>query len=305
MKPKQKRVNLNWILNREIHRMMGSHLSDSKATKIDLEKIKKLIHDNKAAICNNDNDNALTLVINYYDSYLNKSTGESQDKRKSSIEKLVKLLINYGARPINNNIFNTLTKAVLTSNTEIIEDVIIAGGEPTNESCSGNCQKEIFYYNNSSNYYHCCKHQTFYAFYKKYLCNLYKSESDAIYHNNLYNVMKLLICTRAQLIVPFGIPDKINYINRTRTFIESKLMDCFYVENTSEYGGIYMDPNFGSIEFRHELNLMMNKLIDKSFNKKGIVEEIMEDIKRMPVCCIDIIFEYQKEISSTLTIYTW
>ena len=102
-----------------------------------------------------------------------------------------------------------------------------------------------------------------------------------------------------------GNPDKFNKfddnLNKKFTPLEMKLIDYFDVLNSCNYPNYYMEFSKNELseidKLKKELNLMTEKLSKKSCDiyKRGIVLEIMEDIRKMPVCCIEIIFEYCDE----------
>jgi len=310
-----------------------------KINKFDLVFITKLI-DNGALICNYEYDNTLSIIIKNYIQNMSKNYQNAKqnnnnclrfcEEEQENIIKLIQLLISYGAKPSNssseyntlnlaiktnnlkivniacelgaipNNFYgpnNTLALALISGDPEIVEKVIIMGAVLNFIPCQRNCI--------------CYEHDFLPKFCKKYLCYESKFKFNECTLNRIIN---LLLCV--EKIVPGYMEAVMTPYKFTRPFQYEKMMDydklCRKIRTKDTK--ITENNDSDTIECERIKKLAQNlkgtidNLIEKSYNKKYRLVEIDTTIKLMPLCCINIIYEYQctepliKQINWTVNI---
>jgi len=170
---------------------------------------------------------------------------------------------------------NALTNAVLTGDPEIVKEIIMIGGSPNNTN-SWHDKNGII-------------NNTFELLYRKYIIN-------NNYKNNIHTIeylIDLIICSGALLSSPtiMGI-----LLKEEKNNIDLKI--TYYYMRESFLCNLSKGLTLTEINYYQEsetkLKSTLNELIKKS--KQTIRRnEIEYVILSIPMCCIDIIFEYQHE----------
>jgi hypothetical protein len=282
----------------------------------------------KGAKISNDRTNcSLFFVLKDARKYI--SSNKEKEIVENNIIKLIKFLADNGAKPSDiQSVSNTLTVAIRTENLKIIKAIIELNPKPDNTLCENNTLMCAIYTNNMEivkiaikcgaltqntiNYTNTLKYtmqfgnleifreiiiagckpsnfdmmfyekSTFRHFYESY-CRNSNASSD---------IIDLLMCSGAKIMTELYCDI---LTNPKKTQIETKLLDCYKLLSTQK--NLWSD----SLERKKPLVLKlqdtMNDLVLRATgecpNRKRILRNIFISI---PVCCVDIIYEYQHTI---------
>ena len=158
---------------------------------------------------------------------------------------------------------HTLSYAVKTNNPKIILKIIMIGARPNNDA---------HYWDFSST--------TFYKLYK-----IYKNTRSKDIDFRIFNqIVELLMCSGAKISDAMYRDLRINQDRK----INKKILDCYYLLNG--------DCPFTRLEYvrnlKDKLKTRMQQMVDVSYCRERNCE-IENTIICMPICCTNLIYEYQ------------
>ncbi len=182
----------------------------------------------------------------------------------------------------NSHILNTLTAAVKTLDYDIIRRIIINGGK-------------VNHLYEDSNY--CVNIQLFYVFIEEYVnIKIFRMNNN---HNKdtINKIINIIMCSGAKInekifryiTIKCEIFSNLEYTNAEtilNNFVKSKLESCYKLLNNID------KSNPIQIKLIHELKETMKDIIDPLENRKEIINEIEPTIENIPICLIDIIYQY-------------
>ena len=179
---------------------------------------------------------------------------------------------------------NALTNAVLTGNPEIVKEIIMIGGSPNNDDINPRFQ---YWWNDGRD-----STNTFESLYREYI----KNDNYYVDMHTIEQIIDLLFCTGASLSYDTFINILHKKVNNN---IDLKLIN-YFAREYEIMGPHKIKKNISAStennkqEIETKLKSTAEELIKKS--KQTVRRCKIEDIIiSIPICCIDIIFEYQHE----------
>ena len=180
---------------------------------------------------------------------------------------LVKIACQHGAKPNTTNTSNTLDYAIQTGDIMIVKEIVMVGGF----------------------FGHAIKSRLLSSFFVK-ACT-YNSRIISV--NDMFTLLDLIMCSGSEKISTNGIKH-IEHISLSAGVenLLTKALDCNAILNKT-YSLNGLEQKRINVLKIH-LKQVMDELFEKATTKTNKIYEINKAIN-IPLCCIDIIFEYQRD----------
>jgi len=199
---------------------------------------------------------------------------------------IIKIASKHGAKPCKSNTWkNTFYKAIKTGDLMIVREILMVGGYI---NCTSLTQSRSF----STIVYGGGQYTNNVNLFEEYKFSTYGSSKDTLEGsiNKMNELLDLILCSNSKLT-----QQEVAYllkISLGKKFC-SKVLDCnallnatYSLTNEAEQARIQ--------KLKLYLKSVMDGLFEKATNKKCKLHEI-EIATPIPLCCIDIIFEYQRD----------
>jgi len=201
---------------------------------------------------------------------------------------IIQYVCAHGALPCNFiGHCNTLERAVLTGNPEIIKEIIVVGGQCVSRGAFDSNQLLVHF----NGIKLAERNEIFENFENKFL------RKHCAIDNNVFNqILNLIMC------IGLWIPDRYVKQLMSNTNINKNKARVEIIEKILNYNKILKVKKIRDIDEKekiksllHELKDIKDKLLEKFHDKKNRILEMHRSIETMPSCCIDIIYEYQRK----------
>lgn len=266
---------------------------NTKLSHFNLNYIRILIDHGAKSVNDSLNDNnTLTQTIMQYNTYLMRISKCDQIKAEKNFIDLIQLLIDNGSTPnTSQSKYNTLNYAVFTKNIDIVKIACKCGARPNINDAWDNSFLNAIYTGNLAiiqeivivgGYIDCAS--SIRSFSPGGDINLLQGYQNP---NQINVLLDLMMCSGSNLTI--------TEVNHIMTNINDSNVSDYYNLVNQKYSLTDSIEIKRINDLKIHLKYMMDRLFEKSTHKKNKIKIMEQHVLSHPLCCIDIIFEYQHD----------